>query len=459
MAAKARLERPEPLAGQNTLLFERPAPGHRALLVSVRFGRSYHDRGDEHRDEFEELVRSAGLVVAEAVTASRQAPHPRWFVGTGKVRELNTAIRRSAATVVVFNHDLSPAQQRNLEQSLACRVMTRTELILHIFADRARTHEGKLQVELAQLTHAQTRLVRGWTHLDRQTGVGGAGGRAAGGRIGGAVQRGAGETQLEMDQRMLAVRVRQVRARLDGVHRRRALNRRRRSRADVPTVALCGYTNAGKSTLFNALTGSDVVAGDRLFATLDPTMHRLTDCDADIVLADTVGFIRNLPVTLVDAFHATLEEVAQADLILHVIDASGPDADDLREAVQVVLGEIGAMQASGVPVIEVLNKVDLVTGGAQAALDEARLSGDLERLAVSAVTGEGLSDLRAAVSARLGLDAVKTEVCLPASDGKSRAWLFEHGTVEQETVEADGQVRVTVRLSRNKLGHMPGNAS
>lgn len=457
IAAKAPLERPEPLPSQSTLLFERPAPGHRALLVSVRFARSYHDHGDAHRDEFEELVRSAGLVVAQTVTASRQAPHPRWFVGTGKLGELKAAIPRSEATVVVFNHDLAPAQQRNLERSLACRVMTRTELILHIFADRARTHEGKLQVELAQLTHAQTRLVRGWTHLDRQTGVGGAGGRGASGRIGGAVQRGAGETQLEMDQRMLAIRVRQVRARLDGVHRRRALNRRRRSRADVPTVALCGYTNAGKSTLFNALTGSDVLAGDRLFATLDPTMHRLADCAADIVLADTVGFVRALPVTLVDAFRATLEEVTQADLILHVIDASAPDADDLRQAVGVFLREIGATPEAGVPMIEVLNKVDLVVGGAPAALDEARVSGDVERIAVSALTGEGLSDLRAQVCARLGLDAVTTEVRLSAGDGKSRAWLFRHGTVEQETIEADGQVTVRVRLDRSKLGQLPGS--
>ena len=440
------------------MLFERPAPGHRALLVSVRFSRSYHDKGDAHRDEFEELVRSAGLVIAETATATRQAPHPRWFVGSGKLGELVAAIGRSHATVVVFNHDLAPAQQRNLEQALACRVMTRTELILHIFADRARTHEGKLQVELAQLTHAQTRLVRGWTHLDRQTGVGGAGGRAASGRIGGAVQRGAGETQLELDQRMLAIRVRQVRARLEGVHRRRAQNRRRRSRADVPTVALCGYTNAGKSTLFNALTGSDVLAGDRLFATLDPTMHRLADCDADIVLADTVGFIRSLPVTLVDAFRATLEEVTQADLILHVIDASAPDADDLRKAVQVVLAEIGATAEAGVGVIEVLNKVDLVAGGAHAALDEARVSGAVERMAVSALTGEGLSELRTAVCERLGLDAVTTEVRLPAGDGKSRAWLYRHGTVEQETTRADGQVTVTVRLNRSKLSQLPRSA-
>ena len=433
------------------MLFERPAPGHRAMLVSVRFAHGYPDQGDAHRDEFEELVRSAGLVVAEMVTTTRSAPHPRWFIGAGKLEELKAALGGTETSVVIFNHDLAPAQQRNLEEFLACRAMTRTELILHIFAERARTHEGQLQVELAQLSHASTRLVRGWTHLDRQTGVGGAGGRGAGGRIGGAVQRGAGETQLELDQRMIGIRLRQVRARLDGVHRRRAQNRRRRSRADIPTVALCGYTNAGKSTLFNALTGSDVVAGDRLFATLDPTMRRLADTEAEVVVADTVGFIRDLPVTLVEAFKATLEEVTQADLILHVIDASAPDADDLRQAVQDVLAEIGATGAEGVPAIEVLNKVDLVPGGAEAALDEARHAGDIERLAVSALTGAGLAPLRQAVCARLGLDAVTTDVRLDAGDGKSRAWLYRHGAVERETVDDDGCVTVTVRLNRSRL--------
>ena len=438
------------------MLFERPAPGHRATLVSVRFAPGYQDQGDAHRDEFEELVRSAGLVVADVVTTARPAPHPRWFVGTGKLEELKRTVAGSDASVVIFNHDLAPAQQRNLEEHLECRVMTRTELILHIFAERARTHEGKLQVELAQLSHAQTRLVRGWTHLDRQTGVGGAGGRGAGGRIGGTVQRGAGETQLELDQRMIGIRLRQVRGRLDGVHRRRAQNRRRRSRADIPTVALCGYTNAGKSTLFNALTGSHVVAGDRLFATLDPTMRRLADTEAEIVLADTVGFIRDLPVTLVDAFKATLEEVTQADLILHVIDAHAPDADELRRAVEEVLAEIGATGADGVPLIEVHNKVDLVAGGAEAALEEARVPGEVECVAVSALTGEGLGELRDTLTARLGLDAVTTEVRLPAGDGKSRAWLYRHGSVEQETVDADGGMTVTVRLDRSKLRQLPG---
>ncbi len=438
------------------MLFERPTLGHRATLVSVRFGSSYHDHSDAHRDEFKELVRSAGLVVADTVTATRPAPHPRWFVGTGKLAELGAAVSATGTTVVVFNHELTPAQQRNLEERLECRVMTRTDLILHIFADRARTHEGHLQVELAQLTHAQTRVIRGWTHLDRQTGGGGAGGRGAGGQIGGGAQRGAGETQLELDQRMLAVQVRQVRSRLDGVQRRRAQSRRRRTRARIPTVALCGYTNAGKSTLFNALTGSSVQAENRLFATLDPTMRRLGGTDAEVVLADTVGFIRALPVTLVDAFKATLEEVTAADLILHVIDASASDAHELRKAVETVLKEIGVDEADAVPIIEVLNKVDLVLGGVPAALGGAKATGDSERIAVSALTGEGLGTLREVVCARLGVDAVTVEVRLSVGDGKSRAWLYRNGSVEGETVDDDGGITVTVRLNRTKLRELPG---
>ena len=431
------------------MLFERPAPGHLATAVSVRFsvGSSYADDGDRHRDEFLELVRSAALVVVDTVTARRDKPHPRWFIGSGKLDELRATIERTATSVVVFNHELTPAQQRNLEQRLQCRVMTRTELILHIFADRARTHEGHLQVELAQLAHAQTRLIRGWTHLDRQTAVGGAGGRGAGGRIGGTVQRGAGETQLELDQRMLAIRIRQVRARLDGVQRRRAQSRRRRSRARVPTVALAGYTNAGKSTLFNALANAHVDTEDRLFATLDPTMRRLADTDAEVILADTVGFIRALPVTLVEAFKATLEEVAQADLVLHVIDASAPDAEELRREVQRVLAEIGA---SDVPTLEVLNKIDLVTSPKEVDSSPTQIQ-------ASALTGEGLDALRAAIHARLGLDAIATEVRLAPGSGKVRSWLYANGEVQDETADERGAMILHVRLHPAKLTELAAN--
>ena len=432
------------------MLFERPVPGDLATLVDVRFanrattGDGGSSHGDAHRDEFRDLVRSAGLVCASFVTASRDKPHPRWFVGTGKLDELASVLGSTASTLVVFNHELTPAQQRNLEERLECRVMTRTELILHIFADRARTHEGHLQVQLAQLTHAQTRLIRGWTHLDRQTGVGGAGGRGAGGRIGGGVQRGAGETQLEMDQRMLGVRVRQVRTRLERVRKRRAQSRRRRLRSRIPTVALAGYTNAGKSTLFNALTGSRAPAENRLFATLDPTTRRLEDTVRDVVVSDTVGFIRNLPVTLVEAFKATLEEVAEADLVLHVIDASADDAESLRDEVIAVLTEIGA---ASLPTLEVWNKIDRLHSGGTPWTS----SSDLPRLAVSALAGTGLDELREAIWSALGLDTVTTEVRVPAGDGALRAWLYRNGEVEGETVDAQGTLTVAVRLDRARL--------
>lgn len=421
------------------MLFERPAPGQRAALVCVRFGIGFDDAA-EHFAEFEELVRSASLACAATVTANRERPHPRWFIGTGKVEELAAVVEQTQSDVVLFNHELTPAQQRNLEQRLAHRVMTRTELILHIFADRARTHEGQLQVELAQLSHAQTRLIRGWTHLDRQSGAGGAGGRGAGGQIGGSAQRGAGETQLELDQRMLAGRIRQVRSRLANVQRRRAQSRRRRARARVPTVALAGYTNAGKSTLFNALTASDAQAENRLFATLDPTMRKFAGTDAEVVLADTVGFIRALPVTLVEAFKATLEEIAEADLVLHVVDASAPDADELRAAVLAVLADIGA---DSVPTIEVWNKIDLVP--------DVRCAPSARHVEVSALTGQGLDTLKAAVFARLGVAAVAARLRVAPQGGKVRSWLHENGRVADETVANDGTMTLRVYLSPDKL--------
>ena len=422
---------------------EETAASGRAVLVQLRFTSSEH-RSAADPSEIGELARSASLLPVATVTGSRAAPHARWFLGPGKLEELAGVVDATGAGIVVFDHELSPAQARNVARRLDRPVLTRTELILRIFAARARTHEGKLQVELAQLTHAQTRLVRGWTHLDRQTGVGGGGGRGAGGRIGGSAQRGVGETQLELDQRMLAARLRQVRRGLEDMRRQRSRSRRRRSRARVPTVALAGYTNAGKSTLFNALTDSAVPAAARLFATLDPTLRRLAGVDAEVVLADTVGFIRALPIALVEAFKATLEEVADADLILHVIDAADPDAEPRREAVEAILAEIGAGE---VPTLPVHNKTDLV------AVDDGPWPRRGE-IGVSALTGEGVAALKQAITARLGLDPVATEVRLPVGDGRARSWLYRNSVVEGERVGRNGETTLKVRVSRAKLAEL-----
>ena len=338
------------------------------------------------------------------------------------------------ADLVIANHELSPAQQRNLEEKLNCRVMTRTELILYIFADRAESHEGQLQVELAQLNHAQTRLVRGWTHLDRQKG--------------GIGLRGAGETQLELDQRMLSARVRNIEERLERVHKQRANSRRNRSRSGVPTVVLVGYTNTGKSTLFNALTAASVTTKNQLFATLDPTMRRLdlAGC-GEVVFADTVGFIRDLPVSLIDAFKATLEEVAEADLLLHVIDAAAPEVDDMRTQVTSTLSDIGA---GNVPLIEVFNKIDQldqqprVVPSATSAL----------KVFISARENLGLDALKSAVAGALGVVQEPLEVLLAPDCGKVRAWLYQLGAVLSEHVDEDGSMTLCVRLNPRRVAEL-----
>ncbi len=356
-------------------MFERPASGERAVLVQLDLGQGAID---ERLSELKLLAGSAGASVEAVVEGRRAAPDPKLFAGSGKVQEIAEALRANAADIVIFNHALSPGQQRNLERELQCMVIDRTALILDIFAQRARSHEGKLQVELAQLEHLATRLVRGWTHLERQKG--------------GIGLRGPGEKQLETDRRLLGNRVKMLKSRLAQIEKQRKVRRRARERRDVLSVSLVGYTNAGKSTLFNALTKAGAYAADQLFATLDTTSRRLYVGGASVVLSDTVGFIRDLPHALVAAFQATLEETAQADLLLHVVDSASEDRDAQIEAVNLVLTEIGA---ADVPQILVWNKIDLT----HAVPTVERGDCDkIRRIFLSARTGEGLGLLRNALA-------------------------------------------------------------
>ena len=360
-------------------MFERPASGERAVLVQLDLGQGLID---ERLSELKLLVSSAGASVEAVVQGKRSAPDSKLFAGSGKVQEIGEALRAHEADIVVFNHALAPGQQRNLERLLECMVIDRTALILDIFAQRARSHEGKLQVELAQLEHLATRLVRGWTHLERQKG--------------GIGLRGPGEKQLETDRRLLGNRVKMLKSRLAQIEKQRKVRRRARERRDVLSVSLVGYTNAGKSTLFNALTKAGAYAADQLFATLDTTSRRLyvggEGAGASVVLSDTVGFIRDLPHALVAAFQATLEETAQADLLLHVVDSASEDRDAQIEAVNQVLAEIGA---ADVPQILVWNKIDLTRA---AAAVERGDCGTIRRIFLSARTGEGLELLRDALA-------------------------------------------------------------
>jgi len=356
-------------------MFERPASGERAVLVQLDLGQGAIE---ERLSELKLLVLSAGASVEAVVQGKRAAPDPKLFAGSGKVQEIGEAMRAHEADIVIFNHALSPAQQRNLERELACMVIDRTALILDIFAQRARSHEGKLQVELAQLEHLSTRLVRGWTHLERQKG--------------GIGLRGPGEKQLETDRRLLGNRVKMLKSRLAQIEKQRKVRRRARERRDVLSVSLVGYTNAGKSTLFNALTKAGAYAADQLFATLDTTSRRLYVGGASVVLSDTVGFIRDLPHALVAAFRATLEETVQADLLLHVVDSASEDRDAQIDAVNEVLAEIGAAE---VPQILVWNKIDLTR--AEPAVERSDC-GNIQRVFLSARTGEGLDLLREALA-------------------------------------------------------------
>ena len=363
-----------------SLFFERPDFGERAVLVHLKLN---SESEPEDPREFEELVISAGGDPVEFLTGSRTAPHAKFFVGTGKLDEICSAVKSSNAELVIFNHNLSPSQERNIEAELKCRVLDRTGLILDIFAQRARTHEGKLQVELAQLQHLSSRLIRGWTHLERQKG--------------GIGLRGPGETQLESDRRMVRDRIKSIQARLLKVRKQRAQGRRARDRAEIPAVSLVGYTNAGKSTLFNKLTEADVYVADQLFATLDPTMRKVDVVEkGPVIFADTVGFISHLPHRLVDAFRATLEEAANADLLLHVVDAAAEDRATNIKRVEEVLKEIDAHR---LPTLMVYNKIDLLEDSV--ARIERNAEGQPVAVWLSALNDEGFDLLFQAVSERL----------------------------------------------------------
>ena len=410
-------------------MFERPGIGERAILVHMDLNDEFHR---EHLSEFEELAVSAGAKVIDIVVARRNSPDAKYFIGRGKVDEICELIQAQDAELVLFNHALSPSQERNLESQFQCRVLDRTGLILDIFAQRARTFEGKLQVELAQLGHLSTRLIRGWTHLERQKG--------------GIGLRGPGETQLETDRRLLAQRIKQINKRLGKVRKQREQGRQSRRKAEVPTVALVGYTNAGKSTLFNAMTKAEVYVQDQLFATLDPTLRKLElDEGQHLVLADTVGFIRHLPHDLVDAFRSTLQETEEAHLLLHVIDAS----DDLRmeniEAVDSVLDEIGADE---VPQIQVMNKIDRLDMEPRIDRDD---EGRVRRIWVSAKTGAGLDLIQAVLLEYFREDQIKGLICLKPEHARIRALLFSIGAVQSEDIDNMGNFLLNLNIPKRDL--------
>ncbi len=357
-------------------MFERPNEGKSACIISINFGDVDFE---ESVEEIKELVLSADMKIVSTVNIKRSAPDPKYFLGSGKAEEVKFIIQESKADTVIFNHNLSPSQERNLEKYLSTRILDRTALILFIFAKRAKSHEGKLQVELAQLDHLSTRLIKGWSHLERQKG-------------GIGVRGGPGEKQLELDRRMLRLRIKQLKEKLDKLKRQRTMQRKKRSRSNVLNISIVGYTNAGKSTLFNQLTRADTLAMNQLFATLDTTSRKLFIGEGvECVVSDTVGFIKSLPTTLIEAFKSTLEESREADLLLHVVNMANPNHNEQIIAVHKILEEI---KAASIPQILVLNQIDRLDIKANHERDEY---GRISYIQLSAKTGEGIELLKEAI--------------------------------------------------------------
>ncbi len=410
-------------------MFDRPERGERAILVRIGLGQV---PDPDELAEFDALARSAGAIPIETITGSRRIPEPRYFVGSGKAEEIRERAEAAKAEIVLVDHELSPSQERNLEKLVGRRVLDRAGLILDIFASRARSAEGKLEVELAQLRHLSTRLVRGWTHLERQKG--------------GIGLRGPGETQLETDRRLINKRIRTLAAKLEKLAQRRDTGRQERKRVPVPGVALIGYTNAGKSTLFRALTGANAYVADQLFATLDPTVRRLRlPHTPDIVIADTVGFVRDLPHELVAAFRSTLMEAREADLLLHVVDSADPERDQRIAQVDALVESIGA---GSIPQLRVYNKVDRQGRAPELSRDAA---GQPSAVWLSAATGAGVDLLQGALQEIFGQAAMWLAVVLPPSQGRLRARLYEMKLVRTEEAMEDGNSRLVVESSPQEL--------
>ncbi len=410
-------------------MFDRPQSGERAILVHLTL-----QVGQDDLHELKELARSAGATPVHIVTGSRQRPDPKYFVGKGKLEEIKSEIAFHEADIVLFNHPLTPSQERNLEQALEVRVVDRNGLILDIFALRAQTFEGKLQVELAQLRHLSTRLIRGWTHLERQKG--------------GIGMRGPGETQLETDRRLLSNRIKLIQRRLEKVEKQRGQGRSKRKKSEVPSVSLVGYTNAGKSTLFNSLTGADIYVADQLFATLDPTLRNCSlENGTEVVLADTVGFIRHLPHELIAAFKSTLQEASEAELLLHVVDANAEDRGDTIFQVNQVLEDIDAHE---IQQLVVFNKIDL--------LDDVEPHIDYDdtgkpvRVWISSITGAGIDLLFKALAELFSSTKVKRKCFLMPNQGGVRASLFTYTKIIDEKVTDVGGWNILIEIDKKHLG-------